>query len=281
MSTVRQALAAARDKLAGLADADPELDARVLLCHVLAKPPTWLFAWPEASLDADQQAAFEALVRQRASGTPVAHLTGSREFWGLALKVSPDTLIPRPDTELLVEVALELGGDATGLRVLDLGTGSGAIALAIARERPGWQVTASDASEAALTIARENAARLGLTRVRLLAGHWFDAIAPGAEFDLIVSNPPYIREDDPHLGRGDVVHEPRSALTAGRDGLTDLRQIVSAAPGQLASGGWLAVEHGWDQGAAVRQLLSAAGFGQVQTRRDLAGHDRITLGQRA
>jgi release factor glutamine methyltransferase len=246
---------------------------------VLDRPPTWLYAWPDTELGPAQQAAFDALLVRRAAGTPVAHLTGRREFWGLDLKVSPDTLIPRPDTELLVESALELGAGRPGLRVLDLGTGSGAVALAIAHEHPGWQVTAIDASAAALAIARDNAAALGLDHVQLLAGHWFDAIAAGAQFDLIVSNPPYVCETDPHLSRGDVAHEPRSALTAGRDGLDDLRQIIAQTPARLAPGGWLALEHGWDQGGAVRQLLQAAGFDRITTCQDLAGHDRVTLGR--
>jgi len=278
MSTVRQALAAAREHLAGLADADPDLDARVLLCHVLGKPPTWLYAWPDAELDPDQQAAFDDLLARRAAGAPVAHLTGQREFWGLAFKVSPATLTPRPDTELLVETTLALGGDRPALRLLDLGTGSGAIALAIAHERPGWRITASDASAAALALAADNAAALGLW-IRLLPGHWFDALPAGERFDLIVSNPPYVCDADPHLSLGDVAHEPLSALTAGTDGLDDLRHIVAQAPAWLTAGGWLAVEHGRDQGEAVRRLFSAAGFSRVATRQDLGNRDRVTLGQ--
>lgn len=278
MSTVAEALADARLRLHTLTDADPDLDARVLLGHVLGKPATWLYAWPDAELDAAQQVAFGDLVARRASGVPVAHLTGQREFWGLTLAVSPATLIPRPDTELLVETALQLGGDREDLRVLDLGTGSGAVALAIAHERPHWQVTATDVSDAALGVARQNARDLGLT-VRLLGGHWFDALPHGERFDLILSNPPYVCADDPHLARGDVVHEPRSALAAGADGLDDLRRIVAGAPAWLAANGWLAVEHGWDQGPAVRALFQGAGFGAIATRQDLGARDRVTAGQ--
>lgn len=280
MSTVRQALAGARQRLAKLPDADPDLDARVLLCHVLQRPASWLYAWPEAQLDAAQQASFDDLVQRRAAGTPVAHLTGRREFWGLELQVSPATLIPRPDTELLVETALELGGQRRGLRVLDLGTGSGAIALALGHERPYWQLTASDASPAALAIAEANAARLGFT-VRFLHGPWFDAVRGGERFDLILSNPPYVCELDPHLDQGDVAHEPRSALSAGADGLDDLRRIIAAAPSWLAADGWLAVEHGWQQGRAVRDLMTRAGLSRVATRQDLGARDRVSLGHRS
>jgi release factor glutamine methyltransferase len=225
-------------------------------------------------------ARFDALLEQRASGIPIAHLTGQREFWGLPLQVSAATLIPRPDTELLVEVALQLGGERADLRVLDLGTGSGAVALALAHERRGWQITATDASPPALRVAADNAAALGL-RVELLQGHWFDALPADAVFDLIVSNPPYVCDADPHLHRGDVAHEPRSALAAGADGLDDLRQIVAAAPRWLAARGWLAVEHGWDQAEAVCTLLSAAGLQRVATRQDLGGRDRVSFGYHA
>jgi len=280
MSSVRQALTAARARLAGLADSDPDLDARVLLCHVLGRPATWLYAWPDATLDASQQAAYDALIGRRAGGAPVAHLTGRREFWGLDLQVTPGTLIPRPDTELLVETALALGGGRRDLRVLDLGTGSGAIALALAHERPGWRITATDASSDALAVAGANA-RAHHLAVRLLSGHWFDVLPAGERFDLILSNPPYVCDTDPHLARGDLVHEPRSALTAGSDGLDDLRHIVATAPAWLLPGGWLAVEHGAEQGEAVRRLCIAAGLDHVETRRDLGGRERVTLGQQA
>lgn len=279
MSTVRQALTAARQRLADLPDSDPELDAQVLLARLLDKDRSWLYAWPEASLNAGQLAAFERLVTRRAAGEPVAHLTGEREFWGLNLAVSADTLIPRPDTELLVECALALGDAHAPLRLLDLGTGSGAIALALAHERPHWQIVASDAAAAALSVARHNAARLGLTRVQFRQGDWLDVVAADERFELILSNPPYIATVDPHLGRGDVRHEPASALISGSDGLDDIRALADRAPRHLEPGGWLALEHGFQQGAAVRELLRQAGLGAVETREDLAGRPRVTLGQ--
>lgn len=278
MTTVNQALAEARARLAALPDADADLDARVLLCHALEKPATWPFAWPDAELTAVDLARIHALVERRAKGTPVAYLTGQREFWGLQLSVSPSTLIPRPDTEQLVETALRLGGDQPALAVLDLGTGTGAIALALAHERPRWSVTATDASPAAAELAQRNADALGLS-LRVLTGNWFEPLPRDERFHLVVSNPPYIRDDDPHLIQGDVAHEPRSALTAGPDGLDDLRRIVANAPAHLSPGGWLAVEHGFDQADAVRQLLVQAGYVDVDTDRDLAGHDRVSYGR--
>lgn len=279
MSTVRQALDAARRQLTALTDADPELDAQVLLAHLLGRDRSWLYAWPDATLDATQQAIFERLIARRAAGEPVAHLTGQREFWGLPLAVSADTLIPRPDTELLVEMALDLGDAGQPLKVLDLGTGSGAIALALARERPTWHITASDTSGAALTIAQRNAATLGLSRVHFRQGDWFAAIEPDQRFDLILSNPPYIAAQDPHLQQGDVRHEPRSALVAGAEGLDDIRILTAQAPHHLEPGGWLLLEHGYDQGPETRELLRQAGFDCVETREDLAGRPRVSIGQ--
>ncbi len=282
MSTVKLALADARRRLAGLSDNDPDLDARILLCHVLAKPPTWLYGWPEHALAPQQQAAFDRLVARRADGVPVAHLTGRREFWGLDLSVNPSTLIPRPDTERLVDVALRLGDERVpahaGLDVLDLGTGSGAIALAIGHERPDWRVTATDAASDALALAAANAERLG-QRLRLFAGDWFDAVPTEERFDLIVSNPPYIPSADPHLTQGDVRHEPRTALVAGDDGLDDLRRIVAAAPARLKADGWLIVEHGFDQAAAVAQLMSRAGLCDIDRVRDFGDRDRVSIGR--
>lgn len=278
MTRVDQALQAARRRLADLPDTDPQLDAQVLLAHLLDKERSWLYAWSDAELTDEQQAAYEALIQRRASGEPVAHITGRREFWGLDLTVSPDTLIPRPDTELLVEAALELGAAEQSIDVLDLGTGSGAIAIALATERPHWLITATDLSESALSVARTNAEQLGLTQVEFLTGHWFDAIEADRHFDLILSNPPYIPQQDPHLRQGDVRFEPRSALAAGSDGLDDLRLLAAQAPTYLKPGGWLFLEHGYDQGTQVRQLFEQAGYRRIQTRRDLAGRDRVTLG---
>ncbi|MEQ9462078.1 MAG: peptide chain release factor N(5)-glutamine methyltransferase [Haliea sp.] len=274
MTTVGACLRAG-DELPG---DSPRRDAEILLGHLLEKPRSWLYAWPEHRLSAAQAADFAALLEQRRCGTPVAYLTGEREFWSLPLRVTEATLIPRPETETLVEWALELVLPATAA-VLDLGTGSCAIALALATERSAWQVTATDVSAAALAVAEDNARRLCPGRVRLLSSDWFAAVS-GERFELIVSNPPYVESDSPWLGSGDVRFEPRSALVAGDSGLDDLRQLAAGAPAHLRPGGWLLLEHGFQQGEAVRQLLVAAGFDQVTTRRDLGGRERITGGRR-
>ena len=274
-TTVAAALAAAAGRIGG---PSPRTDAEHLLLHVLGRNRAWLFAHADDPLPPGAQARFGTLVERRAAGEPVAHLTGSRGFWRFDLQVTPATLVPRPETELLVEYALEALPAGVPCRVLDLGTGSGAIALAIAFERPAAQVTAVDASAEALAVARANAAALGLPRVRFLRGDWLSAVPDGA-FELIASNPPYIADDDPHLAQGDLRFEPRSALASGADGLDDLRRIVRDAPARLAPGGWLLLEHGWTQGAAVRALLQAAGFDAIATRRDLEDRERVTLGQ--
>jgi release factor glutamine methyltransferase len=276
MSSVRELIAAARQTLAGAAD-DPALEAQILLGKALGHDRSWLYARPEHRPDARQIAEFEALLARRRAGEPVAHIVGEREFWSLSLTVDAATLVPRPETELLVEtvLALELPGDA---RVLDLGTGSGAIALALGSERPHWRITATDASGAALEVARANARQLGLERIRFQHGDWFLAVAGATRFDLIVGNPPYIPEQDPHLRRGDLRFEPRSALASGRDGLDDIRRITRDAPDYLSGGGWLWLEHGFDQGPAVADLLRERGFHAVTTHRDLAGHARCTGG---
>ena len=253
------------------------LDAHLLLGHVLGRSRTWLLAHDTDLLDAEAQARYLALLARRAEGEPAAYLLGDKEFFGLNLRVTPDTLIPRPDTETLVHWALAHLPIDQPRRVLDLGTGSGAIALALAHERPLADVTAVDASAGALQVALDNAASLGL-RLRGLLGSWFAPVA-GERFDLIVSNPPYIAEGDAHLPA--LAHEPRSALVSGADGLDDLRRIVAAAPAHLVPGGWLLLEHGWDQAGAVRDLLADAGFRQLQSRRDLAGIERCSGGQRA
>jgi len=248
-----------------------------LLAHVLARSPAWLFAHGDETLDAPTLAAFGDLVARRVAGEPVAYLTGRRGFWTFDLDVTPATLIPRPETELLVELALaRLPTGACD--VADLGTGSGAIALALASDRPDARVTATDASRPALDVARANAARLGLDRIVFLHGDWYAPLA-GARFDLIASNPPYIADRDPHLARGDLRHEPPAALASGVDGLDAIRVIARGVRDHLRPRGCLLVEHGFDQGAAVRDLFVDAGLREVSTARDLESRDRVTLGR--
>jgi release factor glutamine methyltransferase len=254
----------------------PKLDCELLLCFVLGVAPSYLKTWPERQVSGDHWAQFDALLQRRIAGEPVAYLIGSQGFWSLDLEVSPATLIPRPETELLVEVALDLALPEQAA-VLDLGTGTGAIALALASERSGWQICAVDLQQSAVDLAERNRQRYQLNNVRLFASDWFAAI-PVQRFDLIVSNPPYIEANDPHLSQGDVRFEPASALVSGDDGLDDLRLVCSQSVDYLADGGWLLLEHGFDQGAAVRELLERAGFTLVETRSDLNGCERITLG---
>ena len=255
------------------------VDAEVLLLHVLGQSRTWLFLHESDVMGDTEAAAFEALAARREAGEPVAYLTGHRGFWTLDLMVTPATLIPRPETELLVELALARIPADADVRIADLGTGSGAIALAIASERPRAQLIATDASEAALAVARSNAGRHGIANIAFRQGSWFAPLA-GERFDIIVSNPPYIESSDPHLDEGDLRFEPASALASGADGLDDLRTIAAEAPSRLEPGGWLLVEHGWHQGEAVRSLFDAAGLIDVQTARDLEHRDRVTLGRR-
>lgn len=270
---------AAALRQAGLAlpGVDARADAELLLAAALGKTRSWLYAHAEDALEPAAKQGFEALLSRRLRGEPVAYLLGRREFWSLELEVSADTLVPRPETELLVELALERLPAAAKARVLDLGTGSGAIALAIARERPLAEVTAVDASAAALAIARRNGTRLGLDRVRFLRSDWFSAVADES-FELLVSNPPYLAEDDPHLHEGDLPHEPRSALSSGADGLDALRAICAGAPARLAPGGWLLFEHGYRQGEAARALLHENGFVEIRTWRDLEQRERASGG---
>lgn len=255
----------------------PRLDAELLLAHALGQSRSYLRTWPEREPDAAQCAAFAALLERRRAGEPVAYLLGRQGFWSLDLEVAPHTLIPRPDTELLVETALTLGPGGPA-RVLDLGTGTGAIALALACERPAWQVLGVDRVSEAVQLAERNRARLGLGNARFVESVWFSTLG-GERFALIVGNPPYIAADDRHLNEGDVRFEPASALVAGEDGLDDIRRIVAEAPEHLEAGGWLLLEHGYDQAEAVRALFAARGFAAVESRRDLGGHQRITLGQ--
>lgn len=274
--TVREALAAASARLAGLADGSPRLEAELLLGEASGLGRAQLLAWPDAPLAMDARRRLTALVERRGRGEPIAYILGRQGFWTLDLEVTPATLIPRPETELLVEIALARLPPQAQLLVADLGTGSGAIAAALASERPTWTLIATDRSRRALDIARANARRLGLANMLTLAGDWLSPFAPGT-LDAVLSNPPYVRADDPHLSRGDLRFEPRSALAAGADGLGAIRRIAAQAPDRLKPGGLLALEHGFDQGAAVRGLLAQAGLVGALTLRDLAGHERVTL----
>ncbi|HET9765006.1 MAG TPA: peptide chain release factor N(5)-glutamine methyltransferase [Casimicrobiaceae bacterium] len=254
------------------------LEGKLLLAHVLGCDRAWLSAHGEAALTPEQARAFDALARRRNHGEPVAYLTGKREFFGLELEITPDVLIPRPETELLVELALGwLASNPTG-RVLDLGCGSGAVALAIAHQRPAAEVLGADVSAAAIALARRNAERLSLANATFVESDWL-ARVPRERFAVIVANPPYVAEDDPHLGQGDLRYEPPLALSPGGDGLDAVRAIVAGAPGYLAPGAALAVEHGHDQAHAVRALLRDAGFEDVGSTRDLAGIERVSFGR--
>lgn len=266
----------------------PRLDAELLLAHVLDRPRSYFFAWPEALLTTGQMDQFLQLIDQRKAGHPIAYLTGQREFWSLQLKVTEATLIPRPDTELLVELALGLAlnpesspaqNTQSTIKVADLGTGTGAIALALAKERPHWEVTAIDISPEALAIATENAIINGIRNTVFIEDSWCSPLAKGS-MDMIVSNPPYIRSNDPHLKEGDVRYEPLSALVSGIDGLDDIRVIAEQSLQSLKPGGWILLEHGYDQGKPVLTILSQAGFTQIRTETDLSGHDRVTLARK-
>ncbi len=257
------------------------VDASVLLAHVLQQSRAWLIAHGDDALSPVHAHAFFALAKRRRAGEPIAYLTGTREFWGMALLVSPAVLIPRPETETLVEVALAHLPPEQPARVLDLGTGSGAVALAIAKERPAAQVVAIDVAAPAVALARENAARLGIANVTWLQSDWYAGLEQGtAPFDAIVGNPPYVDEGDRHLAEGDLRFEPVQALTPGADGLLAIRRIVTGAAEWLRDGGLLALEHGFDQGDLVQKLFGAAGFVAVFTARDLAGIPRVTYGTR-
>ena len=252
----------------------PSLDAGILLAFSLGLPRVRLKSHPEEARSEQDLQHYLGLIERRAQGEPLAYITGVREFWTLELRVTRDVLVPRPETELLVERALSLCAPPVA-QVLDLGTGSGAIALALAVERPNWQLLAIDASPAALAVAKDNARRLAFTNVAFAHGSWFSGLS-GRRFDLVVSNPPYVDARDPALL--ELAHEPRQALTPGVDALADLRAIIQAAPEHLLSGGWLALEHGATQGPAVASELVARGFGGVRSHRDLGGHERVTEG---
>ncbi len=275
--------AAQRLQLAG--SPSPRVDAEVLMEFATGRSRTWLYTWGDSECPTWEHARFDALIAARAQGQPVAYLTGEREFWGLPLATSPTTLIPRPDTETLVEAALARASTPTG-RLLDLGTGTGAIALAFASEKPDWQVVGVDVRPEAVALAVDNARTLNITNATFLVSDWFSAFtlsspsasSPGSTFEIIVSNPPYIAADDPHLGQGDVRFEPRSALVAEADGMADLLHLITTAQAFLSPGGWLVLEHGYQQAPSVRQALKLAGYQSVESVQDMGGHERVTLG---
>jgi len=275
--------AAQRLQLAG--SPSPRVDAEVLMEFATGRSRTWLYTWGDSECPTWEHARFDALIAARAQGQPVAYLTGEREFWGLPLATSPTTLIPRPDTETLVEAALARASTPTG-RLLDLGTGTGAIALAFASEKPDWQVVGVDVRPEAVALAADNARTLNITNATFLVSDWFSAFtlsspsasSPGSTFEIIVSNPPYIAADDPHLGQGDVRFEPRSALVAEADGMADLLHLITTAQAFLSPGGWLVLEHGYQQAPSVRQALKLAGYQSVESVQDMGGHERVTLG---
>ncbi|RDH81711.1 MAG: peptide chain release factor N(5)-glutamine methyltransferase [endosymbiont of Galathealinum brachiosum] len=260
----------------------PRLDAEVLLAHSLNKNRTWLITWSDRELTEPEILNFEKRLTRREKGEPVAHITGSREFWSLDLQVSKDTLIPRPETELIIEKILEQYAQSSDIKVLDLGTGSGAIALALASERPGWEITATDKSAAALEIANRNAQQLNLNNINFIHGNWFEPFEnPSSEnllFDIIASNPPYIPDQDPHLSQGDVRFEPMSALASGKDGLNDIRQICQLASKHLKPGAMLIIEHGFDQKEELHNIFMHSGYKNISQYTDLTKNPRLTSG---
>jgi len=278
--TIASLLAEATQRIAtanALAPREARLEARVLLAHALGVDQAWLIGHDRDIPTSAQQDRIAALISRRAEGEPVAYILGEREFYGRRFKVTPDVLIPRPDTELLVDAALEKLPQDRPAHILDLGTGSGAIAITLALQRPFSKVLAVDASSEALAVAQENAYQLGAPNVECIASNWY-TVLDVKNFDIIVSNPPYIAAPDPHLTSGDLRFEPHQALASGADGLNDLRQIISGAPAHLTEDGWLLLEHGYDQACAVTALLQHHGFDAIRTLQDLAGHDRVSVG---
>ena len=273
MTTVRSLLASH----SAPASDEPRRDAEILLGHVLEKPRAWLYAHGDDEVADTVADIFQLLSSRRAKGEPVAYLVGHREFWSLHLLITPAVLIPRPETELLIELTLQRIPQSAKCSIVDLGTGSGAIALALARERPNVRVVATDASDEALSVARVNSERLGIGNVEFIRSDWFGALGD-ATFDVVVSNPPYIASNDAHLSQGDVRFEPRAALVSGIDGLDSIREIVRGAQQRLKAHGWLLIEHGFDQGDAVRGLFAQSGFVDISTSRDGEGRERVTAG---
>lgn len=272
MATVSELLARAET----LPSDDPRRDGEVLLCEALKIPRTYLIAWPDADVSSDLESRYTELLRRREQGEPVAYILGRREFWSLEFEVNADTLIPRSETELLVEQVLQRVAEPDA-RALDLGTGCGAIAVALASERPRWSILATDASERAIAVAQRNAQRYVKGNIRFVSGSGYEPVGE-QRFHVIASNPPYVAKGDKHLLQGDLPFEPASALSSGPDGLDAIREIVEGAPPRLFAHSWLMIEHGYEQGHAVRALLASRGFTEVETMTDLAGLDRVSLG---
>jgi release factor glutamine methyltransferase len=275
MQTLQDALSQAYQLLVSIEN--PRLDTEILLAHILKKPRSYLLTWANATLTIEQTEQFQYLLKRRLQGEPIAYILQEKEFWSLNLEVTPDTLIPRPDTELLVELILEKLPKASSQTIADLGTGSGAIALAIAKERPNWEIIATDNYLQTLAVAQRNAKRLGLENIHFYQGNWCEAL-PNGLVNAIVSNPPYIAEDDIHLNSAELSFEPQHALISGKDGLTALTCIIQQAKKYLAHDGWLLLEHGFDQSRAVQQLLAEAGYKMITSHADLNGHLRVTTG---
>ncbi len=278
MTTISQALTQARHQLQ-TSSPSPASDASILLCHVLDCSSSHLIAWPDKQLSDDQSQRYNALIEERRKGKPVAYITGEKEFWSLLLKVTPAVLIPRPETEILVEFALEALKHNPKAEIADLGTGSGAIACALASEQPGWHITATDTSAEALAIARQNAETHQLHNIDFVQGHWFEALQR-EDYDMVISNPPYVAAEDPHLGQGDVRFEPDDALSAGIQGMDDIEAIAREAADHLVAGGWLAVEHGYDQQQLVHDCFARNGFVDITQQADLSGTPRITAARK-
>lgn len=274
--TIQRLLALAAERLTPASET-ALLDAEILLCHCLHKTRSFLRAWPEHHPRPEQTVCFLNLLEQRLQGNPIAYLTGEREFWSRNFKVSPDVLIPRPDSELLIELSLEWLPADQACKIIDLGTGSGILAITLAAERPLADVTASDISLSALNIARQNAEQLKTGNVRFLQSHWFEEVTEQS-FDLVISNPPYIAENDSHLSQGDVRFEPYAALVSDENGLKDIRSIAEQARRHLKGGGHLLVEHGYNQQAEVQAIFEALNYRQVATHTDLSGNPRVTSG---
>lgn len=278
MTTISQALQQARQNLQA-SSPSPASDASILLCHVLDCSSSHLIAWPDKQLSSANEQHYNDIIQRRMLGTPVAYITGEKEFWSLALKVTPAVLIPRPETEILVEFALEVLRKKPTATIADLGTGSGAIACALASEHPGWKITATDASAEALAIAQHNADAHQLQNITFIQGNWCEALQQ-QDFDLIISNPPYVAIDDPHLDDGDVRFEPDGALSSGIKGMDDIELIAREAGAHLKPGGWLVIEHGYDQQQMVRDCFTSNGYVEITQQSDLADIPRITAGRK-